>query len=102
MKVADSTLSVFTEPHLAASARADLHSADGPQLPSAAARLRPLYIFDCRRPEMTWLGKLMADARGAEIEFVGVTIVMILSGPGLLLSLVAALTFGLNFPASLF
>jgi hypothetical protein len=44
----------------------------------------------------------MADARGAEIEFVGVKIVMILSGPGRLLSLVAALTFGLNFPASLF
>jgi hypothetical protein len=51
---------------------------------------------------MTWLTKLLADARDAEIDVVVVQALVILSGLGLLLSLVAGLTFGLDIPPNLF
>jgi hypothetical protein len=51
---------------------------------------------------MTWLTKLLADARDAEIDVVVVQALVISSGLGLLLSLVAGLAFGPDVPPNLF
>ena len=51
---------------------------------------------------MTWLTKLLADACDAEIDVVVVQALVILSGLGLLLSLVAGLAFGPDVPPNLF
>jgi hypothetical protein len=51
---------------------------------------------------MAWLAKLLADARETDIDVLIVQALVILSGLGLLLSLVAGLTFGLDFPPNLF
>ena len=51
---------------------------------------------------MSWLTKLLADARDVEIDVVGVRALVILSGFGLLLLLVTGLIFGLDFPPNLF
>ena len=51
---------------------------------------------------MTWLTKLLANARDAEIGVVVAQALVILSGLGLLLSLVAGLAFGLDVPPNLF
>ena len=51
---------------------------------------------------MTWLTKLLADARDAEIDVVVVQALVILSGLGLLLSFVAGLAFGPDVPPNLF
>jgi hypothetical protein len=51
---------------------------------------------------MTWLTKLLADAREAEIGVVVVQALVILSGLGLLLSLIAGLAFGPDVPPNLF
>jgi hypothetical protein len=51
---------------------------------------------------MAWLAKLLADAREADISVLIVQALVILSGLGLLLSLVAGLAFGLDFPPNLF
>jgi hypothetical protein len=50
---------------------------------------------------MTWLTKLLADAPDAGIDVVGIQALVILSGLGLLLSVVTGLIFELNFPPNL-
>ena len=47
-------------------------------------------------------GETSGDAREADISVLIVQALVILSGLGLLLSLVAGLTFGLDFPPNLF
>ena len=54
------------------------------------------------QPEMTWLTKLLADKRNAEIGVMVVQALAILSWLGLLLSLIAGLAFGPDVPPNLF
>ncbi len=51
---------------------------------------------------MTWLARLLADAREAEIDVLAVQTLVIFSALGLLLSLVAGLSFGVDLAPSLF
>ena len=51
---------------------------------------------------MAWLAKLLADAREANIDVLIAQALVILSGLGLLLSLVAGLAFGPDVPPNLF
>ena len=51
---------------------------------------------------MAWFAKLLAEARAADIDVRVVQAFLILSGLGLLLSLVTGLRFGPDFPIGFF
>ena len=71
-------------------------------MPTGAVPCQRVSAISIMELSMAWLAKLLADAREADISVLIVQALVILSGLGLLLSLVAGLAFGLDFPPNLF